>query len=145
MIPDNLLFTEEHEWLRVSDDNLTAIIGISDFAQEQLGEIVYVELPEVGSVVVAGDEFGSIESVKASTELYSPISGKVLEVNPSLEESPEFVNQSPYDDGWMIKVQFDDFSETHGLMESESYEFHTQRSDRGEDALDTLDDEEEED
>ncbi len=135
MIQDNLLFTEEHEWLRVIDEE-TAVIGISDFAQEQLGEIVYIELPEVGQVIVAGDEFGSIESVKASTELYSPVSGEVLEVNTTLADSPENINQSPYDEGWMIKIKLEDFTETHGLMNSEAYAYHVQRSDRTEDALD---------
>jgi|SaaInlStandDraft_1057018.scaffolds.fasta_scaffold62846_2 glycine cleavage system H protein len=141
MIPDNHLFTEEHEWLSLHDDG-TATIGVSDFAQEQLGEVVFVELPEVGEKVVAGDEFGSIESVKASTELYCPVSGEVIEVNSSLSESPEFVNESPYDDGWMIKVKLEDLSETHGLMDSEAYGFHIQRSDNKMDELDDLDDEE---
>ena len=141
MIQDNLLFTEEHEWLRLLDDG-TALIGISDFAQEQLGEVVYVEVPEVGSKVVAGDEFGSIESVKASSELYSPVSGEVLEVNESLQDNPENVNQSPYDDGWMVKVKLEDISETHGLMDSEGYRYHIQRSEPEEDDLDDLEDEE---
>lgn len=141
MIPDNLLFTEEHEWLRLLDDG-TAYIGISDFAQEQLGEVVFVELPEVGEKVVAGDEFGSIESVKASSEMYCPVSGEVLEVNDGLADSPENVNQSPYDDGWMIKVKLEDLSETHGLMDPEAYGYHIQRSDVDEDVLDDLDDEE---
>ena len=141
MIPDNLLFTEEHEWLRLLEDG-TAVIGISDFAQEQLGEVVFVELPSVGERVVAGDEFGSIESVKASSEMYCPVSGEVIAINETLQDNPEHVNQSPYDDGWMIKVRLDDLSETHGLMDSEAYGFHTQRSDRSEDELDDLDDEE---
>jgi glycine cleavage system H protein len=141
MIPDNLLFTEEHEWLRLSDDG-TAYIGISDFAQEQLGEVVFVELPAVGEKVVAGDEFGSIESVKASSEMYCPVSGEVLELNESLGDSPESVNQSPYDDGWMIRVKLEDLSETHGLMDSEAYAYHIKRSDVDEDVLDDLDDEE---
>jgi glycine cleavage system H protein len=141
MIPDNLLFTEEHEWLRLLDDG-TALIGISDFAQEQLGEVVYVELPSIGDKVVAGDEFGNLESVKASSEMYCPVSGEVLEVNDALAENPESVNQSPYDDGWMMKVKLEDLSETHGLMDSEAYSYHIQRSDRTEDALDDLDDEE---
>jgi len=144
MIPDNLLFTEEHEWLRLLEDG-TAYIGISDFAQEQLGEVVYVETPEVGSKVVAGDEFGSIESVKASSDLYSPVSGEVLEVNESLQDNPENVNQSPYDDGWMIRVRLDDLSETHGLMDSEGYSYHIQRSEPEDDDLDDLEDEVEED
>jgi glycine cleavage system H protein len=143
MIPDNHLFTEEHEWLSLHDDG-TATIGVSDFAQEQLGEVVFVELPEVGEKVVAGDEFGSIESVKASTELYCPISGEVVEVNSTLAENPEFVNESPYDDGWMIKVKLEDLSETHGLMDSEAYAFHIKRSDNEMDELDDLDDEESE-
>jgi glycine cleavage system H protein len=135
MIPDNLLFTEEHEWLRIIDEE-SAVIGISDFAQDQLGEIVYIDLPEVGQVIVAGDEFGSIESVKASTELYSPVSGEVLEVNSNLANNPEDINQSPYDEGWMVKIKLEDFTETHGLMNSEAYAYHVQRSDRTEEALD---------
>jgi glycine cleavage system H protein len=103
---------------------------------------VYVELPEVGEKVVAGDEFGSIESVKASSEMYSPISGEVLEVNDSLQENPENVNQSPYDDGWMVKVKLEDISETHGLMDPEGYSYHIQRSEPEDDELDTLEDEE---
>ena len=126
MIPDNYLFTEEHEWLRVLDDG-TAIIGISDFAQEKLGEVVYVELPEVGQSITAGDEFGSIESVKASSELYSPVSGEVIAVNKNLAESPEQVNRSPYDEGWLIKVKMEDNTEIHGLMDSEAYSFHIKR------------------
>jgi len=141
MIPDNHLFTEEHEWLHLHEDG-TATIGISDFAQEQLGEVVFVELPEVGEKVVAGDEFGTIESVKASTELYCPVSGEVIAVNSNLSDNPEFVNQSPYDDGWMIKVRLDDASETHGLMDSEAYGFHIKRSDHDVDELDDLEDEE---
>jgi glycine cleavage system H protein len=141
MIPDNLLFTEEHEWLRLLEDG-TALIGISDFAQEQLGEVVYVELPSVGERVVAGDEFGSIESVKASSEMYCPVSGEVLAVNQTLQDNPEHVNQSPYDDGWMVKVRLDDLSETHGLMDPEAYSYHIQRSDREVEVLDDLDDEE---
>lgn len=135
MIPDNYLFTEEHEWLRKEGEDV-AIIGISDFAQEKLGEVVFVEMPDIGQSIVAGDEFGSIESVKASSELYSPVSGEVVEVNSLLQESPEMINRSPYDDGWIIKVKMEDHSEIHGLMDSEAYEFHVKRDDTEDEALD---------
>lgn len=134
MIPDNLLFTEEHEWLRIVNDD-TAIIGITDFAQEQLGDIVSIELPSVDEHVVAGDEFGNLESINASSELYSPVSGQVIEINSELLDQPELINQSPYDDGWMIKIKLEDLSETHGLMDSEAYQYHVNRSDRTEEAL----------
>lgn len=142
IIPDALLYTEEHEWIRVIDNKI-AVIGITDFAQQQLGDITFVDLPEDGDTVVAGDEFGSIESVKASSDMYSPVSGKILEVNSELTSTPEIINESPYDEGWMIKVELEDPSEIHGLMDPEAYTFHVQRSETEEE--DTLAEIEEED
>lgn len=141
MIPEDLLYTEEHEWLRRHADDVM-VVGITDFAQEQLGEVVYVDLPEIGTQIVAGGEFGSIESVKASSELYSPVSGKVLEINTNLQENPELVNQSPFDEGWMVKIAIEDHSEIHGLMDSEAYSYHVKRLEKDEDPLDLADEEE---
>ncbi|MBF0244516.1 MAG: glycine cleavage system protein GcvH [Planctomycetes bacterium] len=146
LIPENLLYTEEHEWLRLLDDDI-AIVGITDYAQQQLGDLVFIELPKNGDRVVAGDEFGSLESVKASSELYSPVSGQILAVNESLAENPEIVNNSPYDEGWMFKIKLEDLSETHGLMNDEAYEFHLKRnsSEEEESILDIDEDEHHED
>ena len=102
-IPVDLLYTSDHEWIRVQEDNLT--IGITEFAQEQLGDVVYVELPEEGDDIEAEDAFGSVESVKAVSEIYSPIGGKVTETNDLLEDSPEKVNSDPYGDGWIVRLQ----------------------------------------
>jgi len=102
MIPKELLYAKTHEWAKI--DGQQAVVGITHFAQEQLGDITYVELPKVGAKLTQGAEMGSIESVKAASELYSPVSGQVLEINPTLEASPELVNQDPYGQGWFIKV-----------------------------------------
>ncbi|QYJ16169.1 Glycine cleavage system H protein [Rubrobacter xylanophilus DSM 9941] len=102
-IPQDLQYTRTHEWARVEDE--TATVGITDHAQEELGDVVFVELPEVGSSVESGEPFGTIESVKAVSDLYSPVSGEVTEVNTSLEESPEKVNEDPYGEGWLIRVR----------------------------------------
>lgn len=117
--PDNLKYSKEHEWVKVEGD--TAIIGITDYAQGELGDVVYVELPEVGAEVSAGETFGTIEAVKAVSELYSPISGEVLEINSGLEDEPAAVNQSPYDDGWMIKVKMSDSKELDDLLDAAGY------------------------
>ena len=97
-------------------------IGITEFAQSELGDIVFVELPQVGDEIKAGDPFGSVESVKTVSELYAPISGKVVEVNAELEDSPEYVNESPYENAWMIVVEPSDFAEVDGLLSAEKYE-----------------------
>ena len=120
MNPEHLKYSEEHEWLMMDGD--TAIIGITHFAQDSLGDVVFVELPEVGSDVKQFEKMGEIESVKAVSDLYSPVGGKVVEVNGSLEDSPEFVNDSPYEDGWMIKVQVSDSSEIERLMSASEYD-----------------------
>lgn len=118
--PAELKYSKEHEWVRV--DGNKAYIGISDFAQSELGDIVFVELPSVGDEISANDSFGSVESVKTVSELYAPISGKVLEVNSDLEDSPELVNESPYDKAWMIVVEMTDASEVDQLMTADAYE-----------------------
>ncbi len=120
MNPTDLRYHKEHEWVRVEGD--TAIIGISDFAQDQLGEVVYVDLPAAGDLLAAGDTFGEIESVKSVSELFSPVSGEVTEVNGELDSTPESVNSDPYGEGWMIKVAMSDPSEADGLMSVGEYE-----------------------
>ena len=116
---DDLHYTEDHEWVKVEGD--TAKIGISDYAQDQLGDIVFVELPNVGDSFQKGDEFGTVESVKAVSELYIPISGEVTAINNALEDSPELVNTQPYDDGWMIAVKIADESELNAMMSKDDY------------------------
>jgi glycine cleavage system H protein len=118
-VPDDLKYTEEHEWVRV--DGKTVVIGITDFAQDELGDIVFVELPSVGDEVQSGEPFGSVESVKTVSELYAPVSGRVVEVNERLEDSPELVNSSCYGDGWMIKVELSDPSELDRLWSADKY------------------------
>jgi glycine cleavage system H protein len=119
-VPKDLRYSEEHEWVKVEGN--TVKIGITDFAQDELGDIVFVELPEVGDEVKADEAFGSVESVKTVSELYAPVSGKVVAVNGELEDSPEFVNESPYDKAWMITVELEDTSEVDKLLSPEDYE-----------------------
>ncbi len=119
-LPEDLLYTKEHEWVKKEGDNKVRI-GITDFAQSELGDIVFVELPEVDDTVEADDSFGSVESVKTVSELYSPVSGTVVEVNEELEDSPELVNESPYDGAWMIVVEIEDESALDGLLTAEEY------------------------
>ncbi|MCF6247013.1 MAG: glycine cleavage system protein GcvH [Desulfobacula sp.] len=118
-LPDNLKYTDDHEWADTSGDVVT--IGINDYAQDQLGEIVFVELPEVGDTFSKGDEFGSVESVKAVSEIYIPISGEVVGINEDLEDAPELVNESCYEGGWLIKVKPEDTAELDGLMDKAAY------------------------
>jgi len=117
--PSDLKYTKDHEWIRISGDR--AEIGITDFAQQQLGDVVYVELPEPGRQITAGESFGSIESVKAVSELFAPMSGEVTEVNPSLKDHPETVNAKPHET-WMVKVRLSDAKATGSLLDSEQYE-----------------------
>lgn len=119
-LPKELRYTEEHEWVKVESDNKVRV-GITDFAQSELGDIVFVELPEVGAEIKANQPFGSVESVKTVSELYAPVSGKVVEVNGSLEESPENVNDAPYEDGWMIVVELTNKEELNQLLSDEQY------------------------
>lgn len=117
MIPKELKYAKSHEWARIDGD--TATIGITHFAQEQLGDLTYVDLPKVGATLTAGAEMGSVESVKAASELYSPVSGTVTEVNAALEGAPEAINQDPYTAGWMIKVKLSAAPE--GLLDANAY------------------------
>ncbi len=120
MYPSDLKYAKEHEWVRVDGD--IATIGISDYAQDQLGEVVYVDLPSEGDEVTAGETFGEIESVKSVSELYAPISGEVVKVNEALDDAPETVNEEPYGDGWMIQVRMSDASQVDDLMDAGAYE-----------------------
>jgi glycine cleavage system H protein len=119
-IPKNLLYTEEHEWILVEGSRGT--IGITDHAQDALGDVVYVDLPKVGDKIVKGETFGTVESVKAASDIYAPVSGTVVEVNEALKDSPELINRSPYEDAWMIVVELDDESELDELLSPEDYE-----------------------
>ncbi len=119
MYPDNLKYTKDHEWIQIKGD--TGIVGVTFFAQKELGDVVFVELPEVGRRVKAGEEFGTIESVKAVSEIYSPVSGEVLEVNSALRDNPETVNQDPYAGGWILKLRLSAPAEVAGLMDAASY------------------------
>lgn len=119
-LPKELKYSEEHEWVKVEGDKVR--IGITDFAQSELGDIVFVELPEVGDDLEANEPFGSVESVKTVSELYAPVSGKVVEVNEELDDSPELVNESPYEKAWMIVIEPSNRSELDKLMTAEQYE-----------------------
>lgn len=118
--PKELRYSEEHEWVKVEDGKVR--IGITHFAQHELGDIVFVELPEVGDEFKADEPFGSVESVKTVSELYAPISGKVVEINEDLSDSPEYVNESPYEKAWMIVIEPSDSSEIEQLMTAEQYD-----------------------
>ncbi len=118
-LPDDLRYAEDHEWARSEGGNIR--VGIDDYAQDQLGDIVYVDLPQVGDTFSIGEEFGSVESVKAVSELYLPVGGEVIEINTKLEDSPELVNGSPYDDGWMVLVKPDNPAELDALMDKDAY------------------------
>jgi len=118
-VPENLLYTQEHEWIRVDKNN--AIMGITQFAQDQLGDIVFVELPEVGTVIEKETPFGVVESVKTVSDLYAPVSGTVKAVNQELESSPEQVNNAPYGSGWIIEIEISDKNELEKLMSPEKY------------------------
>ncbi|WP_138418503.1 glycine cleavage system protein GcvH [Aquibacillus sediminis] len=119
-LPEDLRYSEEHEWVKVEGDKVR--IGITDHAQDELGDIVFVELPEVGDELAVDDPFGSVESVKTVSELYAPISGKVVEVNEELDDSPEYVNESPYEKAWMVVVEPSDSSQIDKLMTAANYQ-----------------------
>ena len=119
-IPSNLQYTKDHEWAKI--ENGVATIGITDFAQGELGDIVFVEIPEVGKSFNAGDAFGTIEAVKTVTDLFSPISGKIVAINEGLDNDPGKVNSDPYGDGWLVKIRLSDPDEKDGLMSSIAYE-----------------------
>ena len=120
--PSDLKFLASHEWIRLIDDNVV-VVGISDHAQDQLGDVVFVELPAIGDSVVSGDEAAVVESVKAASEVYSPFTGEVVEVNEALEGNPELVNSSPYEDGWFFKLKVSDenLENIHSFMNADSY------------------------
>ena len=118
-LPKELYYTDEHEWVLVEDN--IATIGITDYAQGELGDIVFVELPNVDDEVKQADPFGTIEAVKAVSDLFSPVSGKIVEVNEMLQDQPEIINANPYDDGWMIKVELSDVSELDTLLSVDEY------------------------
>lgn len=115
----DLKYSKEHEWVRLEGD--IATVGISNFAQEQLGDVVFVELPEVGKQVVQNGDAAVVESVKAASEVYAPLTGKIVEVNAALEEDPELVNQSPTGDGWFMKIRLSDASQLDGMMDEAAY------------------------
>ncbi len=118
--PDELKYTEEHEWIAIEAD--IATIGISDFAQSQLGDVVFVELPEVGDELEAGKPFGVVESVKAVSDIYSPLSGEVVEINEELPDAPETLNTSPYEDGWLIRIRLSNPQELDDLLDATAYQ-----------------------
>jgi glycine cleavage system H protein len=118
--PKDLKYTKEHEW--VKEENGTVVVGITDFAQDSLGDVVYVELPQEGGTVTRDEPFGVVESVKAVSDLYSPVSGKVVEVNDAIVDSPEAINEDPYGDAWMIKVELGNPPETTELLTAEDYQ-----------------------
>ena len=120
MNPKNLKYHREHDWVRVDGDE--AVLGITDYAQETLGEIVFIELPEVGTDVTAGTPYAEVESVKAVSDVYAPLSGSVIEVNEDVVDAPETLNTSPYDDGWLVKVKMSEPSEVDQLLTVEQYE-----------------------
>lgn len=119
MYPTDYRYTHEHEWIRVEDG--IAVLGVTDFAQKELGEVVFVELPEVGHVFDAGDEIGTIESVKAVAEIYTPLAGEIVEINEALKDDPELVNEDPHADGWLVKIKFSASSDFDDLMDAEAY------------------------
>ncbi len=119
-IPGNLKYTKDHEWAKI-DGNI-ATIGITDFAQSELGDIVYVELPEVGTQTKQGESFGTIEAVKAVSDMFSPLTGEVAEVNTGLSDKPEVINKDPYGDGWIIKIKFSNKTEVDNLLDKSKYE-----------------------
>ena len=118
--PEEFKYTEEHEWIQVEEDVVT--VGVTDFAQDALGDIVFVELPEVGYKAELGKTFGVVESVKAVSDIYSPVSGEVIEINEELPDTPELVNSSPYEDAWMLKIKLSDPSELDGLLDAAAYQ-----------------------
>jgi len=119
-LPKDLMYTREHEWVRI--EGKLATVGISEYAQEELGDVVFVDLPQVGAKLIAGEVFGSIESVKAASDIFSPVSGTVTKINETLTDEPELVNESPYEEGWMIQLELEDESPGDELMSDEEYE-----------------------
>ncbi len=119
--PSELKYASSHEWARLEDDG-TITVGISDHAQEALGDVVFVELPEIGNTYSAGEEVAVVESVKAASDIYSPVAGEVIAINEALQDSPEIINESPYDDGWFFKLQPSEVGELENLLDAEDYD-----------------------
>lgn len=122
--PRDYLYSREHEWVRVEDD--LCVLGITEFAQQELGEVVFVELPEIGQVFDANDELGTIESVKAVAEVFTPVAGEVVEVNDAVVDDPELLNEDPHHEGWLIKIRFSSADDLKTLMKPEEYEEYVQ-------------------
>jgi glycine cleavage system H protein len=120
MYPSDYLYSKEHEWVRVMDD--VCVLGITEFAQQELGEVVFVELPEVGQVFNTQDELGTIESVKAVAEVYSPVAGEVVEINDAVVDDPEMLNDDPHGEGWLVKIRFSSADDLKALMKADAYE-----------------------
>jgi glycine cleavage system H protein len=120
MYPSDYLYSREHEWVHVVDD--ICVLGITEFAQQELGEVVFVELPEVGQVFNAQDELGTIESVKAVAEVYSPVAGEVVEINDAVVDDPEMLNDDPFGEGWLVKIRFSSADDLKALMKADAYE-----------------------
>jgi glycine cleavage system H protein len=140
--PEGLKYSKEHEWVLV--EGTSATIGITEFAQEELGDIVFVELPEVGEKIVKDDPFGAVESVKAVSDIYAPVSGEVVETNEILPDNPETINDDPYGDGWMVRVELSDIDDLKDLMDADEYaEYVAQQKEDDDDDEDEDDDEEE--
>jgi glycine cleavage system H protein len=118
-VPQNLLYTKDHEWIRI--EGQTATVGITDFAQSELGDVVFVEIETVGETIEKGEPFGTIEAVKTVSDMFMPVGGEVMELNPDLDKSPDLVNKDPYGKGWMIKIKLSDPSESKGLLTAEKY------------------------
>jgi len=121
-IPEDLKYTEEHEWSRKEGD--LVVVGITDYAQSELGDVVYLELPSIGDHYNQNDAFGSIEAVKAASDLYIPLSGEIVEINESLTDAPETINKDPYGNGWMVKIKIDNEEEWNNLMDTAAYAVH---------------------
>jgi glycine cleavage system H protein len=119
-VPENLKYTAEHEWVRVEGDEI--VVGVTDFAQGELGDVVFIEIETQGETLLRGDTFGTIEAVKTVSDLYMPVDGEVVEVNPALEDTPELVNSEPFDGGWMIRVKISDPSQLDDLIPADEYE-----------------------
>lgn len=120
MYPSEYLYSREHEWVRVEED--VCVLGITEFAQQELGEVVFVELPEAGQVFDANDELGTIESVKAVAEVYTPVAGEIVDVNEAVVDDPELLNEDPHGEGWLVKVRFSSAADLKSLMNAEEYE-----------------------
>ena len=127
MYPTEYLYSKEHEWVQVQDD--ICVLGITEFAQQELGEVVYVELPEVGQVFDTDQEIGTIESVKAVAEVYTPVAGEIVEVNDAVVDDPELLNEDPHTEGWLVKVRFSSAADLKSLMSSEQYEEYVKSGD----------------